>query len=182
MRLFVALDPPESVRREVGKISRDVRGARWTPTHQIHLTLRFIGEADEERFRRIRESLFAVRREPFPLRLQGVGRFPPRGAPRILWAGVDPEEPVRELSEKIERALQGAGVDPESRPVSPHLTLARLRDARPRDADEFLERGQSFRTEAFSVGEFFLYSSVLAPQGATHVREATYSLTGTPPA
>ncbi len=176
MRLFVALDPPEEARREVRKICRDVPGARWTPPHQLHLTLRFIGEADPAQFSRVREALAAVCGEPFSLRLQGAGRFPPRGAPRILWVGVDPEEPVRGLAEGIERALAGAGLEPESRPFSPHLTLARLRDARFRDAGEFLVQGREFRTDFFPVAEFFLYSSVLAPGGATHTREAAYPL------
>ena len=182
MRLFVAIDPPESVRRQLREICRGVPGAKWTRPNQLHLTLRFLGEATREVFVRIGGALAGVDRDPFSLRFRGVGRFPPRGSPRVLWAGIEPEDPLRRLHAGVEEALLGAGVERDRRPFSPHLTLARLRDARFGDAEGFLEQGRSFGTAEFPVEEFSLYSSVLAPEGATHTRERAFPLRRTPPA
>jgi 2'-5' RNA ligase len=182
MRLFVAVDPPEAVRKQLREICRDVSGAKWTRPDQLHLTLRFIGEADAKDLARIRGALSRVSGDAFSLRFREVGRFPPRGSPRILWAGIEPEDPVRRLHWQVEEALREAGVEKDPRPFSPHLTLARLRDARFGDADVFLERGRTFRTDGFPVEEFSLYSSVLAPEGATHNRDQVFSLRKTPPA
>ena len=182
MRLFVAVDPPEAVRKQLREICRDVSGAKWTRPDQLHLTLKFIGEAAPDEFARIRGALSRVSGDSFPLRFRGVGRFPPRGSPRILWAGTEPEYAIRRLHAMVEDALTEAGVERDQRPFSPHLTLARLRDARFADADGFLERGRSFHTEEFPVEEFSLYSSVLAPEGATHNREQIFPLRRIPPA
>lgn len=176
MRLFVAVDLPEGIRGELRSICRDVPTAKWTRPDQLHLTLRFIGEVGDAEFRRIEERLGAVEGNAFALSLAGVGRFPHRGAPRILWAGIDPVEPARELQARIERALQAAGIAAESRPFSPHLTIARLRDSRPTAADGFLARWRLFRTDPFLVSDFVLFSSTPEPTGAVHVRGRAYSL------
>jgi 2'-5' RNA ligase len=176
MRLFVAIDLPEAIREEVAGLCRGVPGVRWTSPRQLHLTLRFLGELGEKDFARVREALRGVKAPAFSISLKGCGRFPPKGRPRVLWAGVEPEEPLIHLFEGVEEALGGVQIPPEERRFSPHLTLARLRDSPQRPIEEFLQRGESFRTAPFPVSEFVLFSSLLAPSGAIHKKEDIYRL------
>lgn len=177
-RLFVAIDLPEEVKKEVAGISGGLPGARWVPGNQLHLTLRFIGEVDAALFQAIKAALAGVKAGPFPLALRGIGHFPPGRHPRVLWVGLEGSGPLLELQQEVELALIGAGIPPEERSFSPHITLARLKET---PADKVLaleERQREFATPAFPVGEFHLYSSIVTRGGAVHTREATYLLSG----
>lgn len=178
-RLFVAIDLPEDVRLMAAAICSDFAEARRVPADQLHLTLRFIGDADETSFKAIRDTLALVSCPTFTLLLKGVGCFPSPKRPRVLWTGVEAGEPILILQEKIERALNEAGLKPETRPFSPHITLARLKETWPAGFTAFQSRHASFQSPPFAVEAFHLYSSTLTPKGAIHRREATYPLTDT---
>ena len=171
-RLFIAIDLPEQVKEAVAGIAGDLPGARRVPREQIHLTLRFIGDADEEMFLAIKRVLSAVRGAPFPLALEGVGHFPKGKYPRVLWVGVEESGPLRELRKKVELALLGAGVAAEERGFSPHITIARLKETPPARVAVLEEKHHLFAAGPFQVLEFYLYSSTLTREGAIHKREA----------
>ena len=175
-RLFVAIDLPEGVKSEVAGITGALPGGRWVPGSQLHLTLRFIGEADEVSFQAIKGTLAEVREGAFPLTLKGVGHFPPGRYPRVLWVGMEVSGPLLELQHRVESALADVGIPPEGRRFSPHITLARLKETPAAAIEAFEERFGNFRTGPFSVGEFHLYSSTLTREGAIHTREASYPL------
>ena len=113
---------------------------------------------------------------PFEMQFRGVGQFPPqRNKPaRVLWVGIVPNPPLEALSKQVKAAVVKAGLAPEDRAFSPHMTLSRLDP--PKDAREFLERYPAFVSRVMPVHEFILFSSDLSPQGATHRREAVYPL------
>lgn len=175
-RLFIAIDLPAEVREELGRMCCGLPGARWVDEGQIHLTLRFIGEVDGGRFREIVDGLAAVDSAPFPLALKGIGHFPPRGAPRVVWVGVERSEPLVRLRKRVERALEMVGVERERRKFSPHITLARLKGTPASRVGRYMEDFGLFRTEPFGVDSFALYSSTLSRKGAVHRVEAEYPL------
>lgn len=178
-RLFVAIDLPERVKEKVAAIAvRELPGAHWVSREQLHLTLRFIGNVDEELFRTVKEALRAVRGVPFHLSMNGVGHFPPGRHPRVFWVGMADSEPLMALQRQVESALVCAGIPPEERRFSPHLTLARLKETPPEKVFALEERHRLFNAGPFPVGEFSLYSSTLTREGAIHQREATYPLAG----
>ena len=84
--------------------------------------------------------------------------------------------PLHELHAKVERALTGAGLPPEGRKYTPHVTLARLRDPPRHKVVEFLQHHALLRTAEFSVDAFQLYSSVLSPRGSKYRVEHHYPL------
>ena len=140
MRLFVAVDldseRQEAIARAMAGLRRAAgpagwdRAARWVSPRNLHLTIRFIGDLDEAAGTRVAEAMAAsIAVPPFEVVLEGAGVFPPRGAPRVLWIGVErgADDLVR-LSDVVEARLRPAGVAPETRPFSPHLTIARFRD------------------------------------------------------
>jgi 2'-5' RNA ligase len=176
-RLFIALDFPGEVTDQLGNLCHSVRGARWVPLDQMHLTLQFIGETDDETAGYATECLALVNYTSFGLRLASTGFFPPRGNPRTLWAGVEKSAELVELYDLTNSCLDNAGIAHEKRKFHPHVTLARLRDSvLPEDIVPFLAGTSLFKTDPVLISEFHLYSSVLKPEGPVHYREASYDL------
>lgn len=174
-RLFVALPMPDEISEEIDSLCTGLPGVRWTEMEQFHLTLRFIGEVDHNTFYDIGEALMSVSLPPFEMRLRGIGQFPPRGEPHTLWVGVEDAEPLLRLRRRIERALAEAGIEPERRKFVPHVTVGRVKEPLPHDRfGSFLRRTSLFRSSAFPVSSFGLYSSLLRPSGAVHTLEAEY--------
>lgn len=175
-RLFVAVDLPETTRKILTGMCFGIPGARWVPEDQIHLTLRFIGEVDGGLSLDISEALDTVRFPSFAIRLQGVGHFPPRKNPRVLWVGIEQNQDLFLLRQKIDAALAKTGLAAEGRKYSPHITLARLNNAPVSRIGNFLAGNGLFETGPFEIRQFYLYSSILTPKGAIHRQEASYLL------
>lgn len=178
-RLFVSLEIPSSVRTELAALRTAVPGARWLPEEQYHLTLAFLGEVDGPTALAVQEGLHGVRHDPFELTLSGVGHFPPKGRPRVLWAGVEDAADAAEVSslaKAVQRCLKRRGLRFEARKFAPHVTLARLRDTPFAPVLGFVEAFATWRSEPFPVTDFALFSSVLGRSGAQHSEEASYPL------
>ena len=176
IRLFVAVDIPESIQKEVQGMGRAIPNARPVPKDQLHLTLKFIGEVEGSSFLDIRESLKEIVHPKFLLALKGVGTFPPRGTPRILWAGVEPAAGIAALRNTIEKTLGAVGIAREKKKYTPHLTLARLHNCPIRPLQNYLAGNAFLQTPEFIVDNFHLYSSQLTQKGALHTLECSYPL------
>ena len=175
-RLFVAIDPPDGIRDQLSALCCGLPDARWTPPEQFHLTLCFIGEVDGSSFLDIREALADIAFPAFSLRLQSVGFFPPRGQPRVVWAGVEKSESLLALQRKIATRLFNLGFEPENRKFFPHITLARLQQTSAAKVGKYLELHGLLGSEPFGVRQLLLYSSILGRKGASHIVEQVYPL------
>jgi RNA 2',3'-cyclic 3'-phosphodiesterase len=175
IRLFAAIEIPEQLRLQLSLLQGGMPGARWTPTENMHLTLRFIGEVDQAVARDIDDVLADIRAPGFSLSLKGVGEFG-RKEGRALWAGVDTAEPLQHLAAKIESALQRMGLPAETRKYSPHVTLARLKDVPMGDIQTFLTAHALFRSPPFEVDQFVLFSSTHSAKGSRYRVESVYPL------
>lgn len=176
MRLFVAVALPETERQRLALLGGGVPGARWLPAENLHLTLRFIGEADGHAFHDIAAALREIDTAAFDLRLSGVGYFGDKRRVRVLWAGVDGNDALRALQQRVETALVRAGLPPEGRKFHPHVTLARLRDAPLGRVERFLAEQGGYVSQPFRVSEFVLFSSHLGGEGAIYRPEAEFPL------
>ena len=176
MRLFVALDFPEEVRRRLAGLGGGVPGARWTDADGLHLTLRFIGEVPGHQAAEIDEALAGLRAPAFDLTLDGVGVFGSGRNARVLWAGVERNEALNHLQAKIESALVRCGVPAEERKFSPHVTLARLKDAPQDRIARFLGDYGLFRAGPMRMEHFTLYRSLLGKGGAVYEALGEYGL------
>jgi len=175
LRLFVAIRPPVAIRERLLAAMGGVAAARWQSDDQLHLTLRFIGEVDRHSASDIDAALGAVRHPRFEVALAGIGAFDRRGEPVTLWAGVAPQEPLKILHNKIDQAIVRAGLEPERRAFTPHITLARL----PRGAGPvkgLLETSGGLASPPFAIDEFSLFESRPTPEGAVYTRLERYSL------
>ena len=176
-RLFIAVDLPDTIKENLETMFFGIPGARWVALDQLHLTVRFIGDVDGTLFHDIINILEEVNIPPFDLQLKGVGHFPPRGAPRVLWVGLDKSELLQLLRNKIETTLLKIGLKHEKRKFSPHITLARLKNTHLQKVANFLSGNGLFSQEPFQVDDFKLYSSILTRKGAIHRVERVYPLT-----
>jgi RNA 2',3'-cyclic 3'-phosphodiesterase len=175
IRLFTAIEIPEAIRTRLSFLQAGVPGARWTPVENLHLTLRFIGEVDEPTASDIDQVLSGVREKAFELTLRGVGEFGGR-EPRAIWAGLAPNAALQHLVAKIESALQRMGLQAETRKYTPHVTLARLRDAPAAKVHEFLGVHGPFESGPFMVRSFALFSSFQSSRGSLYRAERDYPL------
>lgn len=175
-RLFAAIDFPEEVNRRLLAICFGLRGAKWVVDGQVHLTLRFIGEVDGGVFSDIRELFQSIEAEPFELHISELGYFPPRRRPEILWAGVQKNESLLSLRNKIETGLVRIGLPPDGRKFTPHITLARLKETPDEHVARYLAGNSPLQIPPFRVDQFCLYSSFLASEHAIHTLEESYGL------
>ena len=178
LRLFAGIPLPSAVRESLGALQTGIPGARWVAPESLHLTLVFIGEVDEGAAEDIDEALAAIRGPAFDLRLSEVGHFGNRKSARAIWAGVVRAEPLTRLQEKVEVALNHAGIDVERRKYKPHVTLARLRNAPVAKVGDFLEAHNTFAAGPFAVDRFVLFRSRLGSGGAVYEILADYPLDG----
>lgn len=140
MRLFIALTPEATVQRAVWDAFAPLRAKQlpvaWVAAENVHLTLKFLGEVADGREAEIRSALASAVQgtRTITLVVRGAGVFPNSRAPRVVWAGVEPDPAIEILADRIERSCAPLGFPTEGRAFRPHLTLGRAkRDARPRD-------------------------------------------------
>ena len=178
-RLFVAIRLPDTFKSTLSELHSGLSNARWLQEDGLHLTLAFIGETDLAVQHRIEAELGAVTAPALKVELHKIGCFPLRGAPRVLWAGVEPMTELAALAESVRSALCRADLTPERRKFMPHITIARFRKPPTRaKLNGYLAAFSSFRTPAADINSFHLFSSDLQPTGAHYRIEKTFSLTG----
>lgn len=171
-RLFVAIDLPESTKRILLDLDPKIRGVRWTEAAQMHLTLGFFGDVNEDVDLALREKLIAIKFAAFFLPVTGMGTFPPKGASKIIWIGVGSAHPhLFQIYKRVQEAALAVGIEPELRHWHPHITLARCRKIAPQSIRKFLQTNVDFDAGMIRVEAFHLYSSKLTPAGAVHTRE-----------
>ncbi len=177
LRLFVGIEFPPELKLRLSLLQSGIAGAKWVDPGNFHLTLRFIGEVDEGTAADIDEALSRLHARRFELRLAGVGAF---GGDKLrqLWVGVEREPALLNLQGKIEAALMRVGLPPEPRKFSPHVTLARLREPRRGELQEFLAAHAQFRAEPLRVQQYSLIASYPTKAGSIYEDQADYPLPG----
>lgn len=176
-RVFAAIRPPDRVIEHLMSIQGAIDGARWQDASQLHCTLRFFGEIAAASAEDVAEALAGVRADAFMLELRGVGHFETRGKVHTLWAGVAPSAGLFALQRQVESAARRAGLPPEPRRFTPHITLARLNRASG-PVGAFLQNHGGLRGEPWQVEAFDLMESTLTPGGAEYETVRRYRLGG----
>jgi 2'-5' RNA ligase len=146
---------------------------------QAHLTLVFLGEVEDSRVPALAAAIgHDVDVPPFDIAFSGIGMFPPRGAPRVVWIGVTSgAHQLQQLQRELAARSRAQGVTLDGRDFHPHLTLARWPASRPADRRRVPE--DPARTIARDhVDRATLYRSRLSPTGAVYTPEARANLTG----
>lgn len=176
MRLFVAIELSDAVRRALLAIIRTQkpksRDVRWVGESQLHITLRFLGDVDVAAVEAVKQAVIETSATipAFSIRLAGLGGFPNSRSPRVLWAGVDdPAASCARWVADAEPRFIALGFEGESRPFTPHITLARSSSPKGNEALASALRAAPFieplETPAKNVT---LFQSELLPTGARY--------------
>jgi 2'-5' RNA ligase len=180
MRLFVALDLSNEVRSAISRFYETLRVeiplAGWARSDGIHVTLKFIGEVQNERVAQIENALSAVNSPaPVEMNFRGAGFFPDERRPRVFWIGIDSTPNLSEIAAQIETQLEPLGIARESREFKPHLTLARISDSRGIEKlREALRRNGPIDFGTIRTNEMHLFQSELGLGGARYTRLKTF--------
>jgi len=185
VRTFIAIPIPEECRKLLEQMQGDLRACRpdvrWVSVSSIHLTLKFLGEADPEILPDLAQAIESAveTRTGFELRLRGIGCFPNQKNPRVVWCGIDGEtECLSELAWKVETACASFGFAPENRDFRPHLTLGRVKGKRNlQPLVDCIKIGSDLECR-FEADHFNIYKSTLKPQGAIYTILKTIVLHG----
>ena len=185
IRSFLAFELPAPMKTVLSDALEKLKGAgldvRWTAPANIHLTVVFLGDVAEKDIPFIEGAAGEIcsRFRPFDASVNGVGIFGPRGRPRVLWAGVDGEtERLALCKRELLEALKPVGLELDSRPFRPHLTLGRFRGGSQTGLDGVLKRFGDIKSDECRLEELWLFKSDLTPRGASYTVLARMPLTG----
>lgn len=181
MRLFAAVEVGADVQtaatRVIDELGRRVERlpshprVTWVRPHNLHLTVRFIGEVDEGIGRQILAALTRpLDAHAFELAIRGTGTFPPRRPPRVIWAGIASGlQQWRGVEREVGSRLAPWLPAPEERNDSPHLTLGRVKNPAGLRPAVLLEGLEEADFGVVTVGAVTLFESRLSSTGPTYV-------------
>jgi RNA 2',3'-cyclic 3'-phosphodiesterase len=179
-RTFMCVTFPDDVIKEIARIQELVLKKKFTgkvtELENLHLTLKFLGEINEETLKKIEQTLNEIKLKPFQAKLGTIGTFSHHKQPRIVWVKVDGKG-MYELQRAIDNALVKIDVAPEVRFMS-HLTLARIKYIK--DAQELYDHLKTIKAKPirFEIQEFKLMKSELNNMGPRYTELKTYKLNG----
>jgi 2'-5' RNA ligase len=190
MRLFVAIDIPAETREALASLIAGLKpkcpSARWVRPEAMHITLKFIGHTAPENLSAIRDALAKARSaKPIEMHFRSLGFFPNEKRPRVFWCGVQASSSAATLAADLDHGLSKLGIASETRPFTPHLTLARFKegDDRGEQSGCAVEIANVAReTQATDFGslrasEFHLFESTTKPTSAEYTKLSTFHFT-----
>jgi RNA 2',3'-cyclic 3'-phosphodiesterase len=187
LRTFVAVEITQSIRDRAGDLIAALAAAaadvKWVEPHNLHLTLKFLGEVKQQEIVRVSQAMArgAAEVQPFDLEVCGAGAFPTAARPHTVWFGSgEGAEQMIALHDRVEAALAKLGYREEHRRFQPHLTLGRVRSGGPGVAElgTLVKQNADFLAGQMTVGKVTLFSSTLTPDGPVYEILATAPLGG----
>lgn len=174
----MGIELPERLCEKLVALRAPLKGARWQSAAQLHITLRFLGSLDSGQIAELCSALSAFDASPFAIAVRGSGCFGPAQAPTILWAGIEPAEPLLALREQIDLLLAPLGLPGDRhRHFRPHVTLARL-DGADAGALAFAEGLAGLRCDLLPVVEICLFDSRPTAAGSAYSVLKRFALGG----
>jgi 2'-5' RNA ligase len=177
MRLFVAVNFPESIKSAILNIQEDLKRSlcdvKWVNSGKFHLTLKFLGETSEDLLENVKQELEkSVKRQgSFEISLKGCGMFPDIHGPKVVWLGIGKgSEELKEIAGRIEAAMEPLGFRKEKRGFKPHLTLGRVRSLQNKTAlIKKVIANEKKDAGSIIVEKIDLMQSILHPQGPEYI-------------
>ncbi len=179
MRTFIAIELPQEIKDSLAQLQDKLKASgadiKWVEPQNIHLTLKFLGEINEDKLNKVISIMESVAEstKPFDICICSVGAFPRISSPRVIWVGLDKgDTESKAIAKSLEEKIQKLGIPKEKRPFSSHITLGRtksslnmvklVRDLKPRINDFGIENLE------FLVTKITLFKSTLTPKGPVY--------------
>lgn len=180
IRTFIALpiSLPSALKAMVREFQEMGRAVKAVSTESTHITLKFLGDTPSKQLPEIIKILesAAANARAWELELVGVGAFPHWGRPSVVWAGVQPAEPLTTLAQELEAQFEALGFPPEKRAFHPHLTLARIKAKPPAQLMEIAEANEHRSFGHQTIDQVMFYQSDLQPEGPVYTPLHTIAL------
>jgi RNA 2',3'-cyclic 3'-phosphodiesterase len=179
IRSFIAIELPQAIQQKLDEIMTSLKSprtstVRWVPAHNIHLTIKFLGDVSPVNMETLMKMLKAEvsLQRAFSISIAGVGAFPTIHRPRVLWVGITAPPQLASLVRLVEGETEKLGYGTEERPFSPHLTLGRVsQNATPEQVHQVAEALVGLKVGELGtaeVRELLLFKSDLKPTGAEY--------------
>ncbi len=182
LRAFIASELPAALQDSVHSATADLRKTlgdgliRWVPAHNVHLTLKFLGDVSTSSLELIKQMMVteAAQFAAFDVQVEGLGCYPNVRRPRVLWVGLTAPAELASLQRAIEAASARLGYESEERDFSPHLTIGRVRqNASSGDVHKIRTAMEGCRIGSLGgtrVDAIHLFKSELRPEGSIYTR------------
>lgn len=183
--MFCAFELPETLRLRIHDHIQSLReavpeaAASWSRPENIHLTVKFFGNVDQQKVAAISEAAARVTKEFSPIRIVAgtTGVFPRPIRPQVLWLGVsDPSGALATLQQRLEKEFAVEGFPKEDRAFRPHLTIARIR--KPHHGRQLGEThlAMKFSDVEVTLSEVILFRSELSSKGSKYTALSRHRL------
>jgi len=182
LRTFIAIELPVFIQTAIQRQTAKLRGTldlslvRWVPTHNIHLTLKFLGDVSPASLELLHQMLVqeAGQQPAFDISISGLGSFPSPRRPRVIWIGLHAPAVLETLQRSIEASAARLGYALEERPFSPHLTIGRVRQNLSPDGVQkirtMLEGTKVGELGSAKIDSIHLFKSDLQPGGSVYTK------------
>ncbi|MEJ5350030.1 MAG: RNA 2',3'-cyclic phosphodiesterase [Melioribacteraceae bacterium] len=175
IRTFIALELPELELKKIIDIKNnyinDYDNIKWEPINKLHLTLKFLGDTDENIIPAINSELENILKnyEVFELTFDKFGLFIKDKKPRILWIGLKENSKLNCLAQEIDNVISKFGFEKEKRKFTPHITLLRIKDKDEKFYKDFYKLTQVEIPEInFYADKITLFKSTLLKTGSVY--------------
>jgi RNA 2',3'-cyclic 3'-phosphodiesterase len=173
MRLFVSIEIPGKIKSKISKMVEKLKNhltpVKWMENKNLHVTLKFLGWVEDEKIGKLMECLKKSVKglKPFELSFAGIGYFPDRKHPRVIWVGTeDGSEKVKRLADKIDGAAAAKGFREEEKEYTSHLTIGRIKEKIDTDAlTKYISEHEGSKFGKFRVDHISLMKSTLRRSG-----------------
>ena len=158
-RIFIGLQFPRTICDELKNLRGGVISANWVADENYHLTLRFLGECDNNLLDDIYLALSQIRTRSFSIQLQGVNHFKKKGVVKSLWVGIVKNPSLTALKTEIDTILQNINIKEERRAFYPHVTLAKLSNPRLSEVTFFEQMNNLYCSKKIPINHITIFES-----------------------
>lgn len=184
-RLFAAvkIHPSAEFLKTYNSLKSGLHFARitWVNPESIHVTLKFFGETEENRFPGISKILHeeAGLHQPFTSELVNVGIFGSSYSPKVIWFGIEKSEPLKKLGLGVLQSVEKIGWEHDRQNFVPHLTIGRIKNVPDKHLfQSIIDMHKKTWIQEIQVSEFHLYESILTREGPIYRVLETFKLEG----
>ena len=183
MRTFIAFELSSAIKEELGRLKQEIKkvdaDVKWSHPDNIHLTLKFLGNVEEEKIEQIKNILNEISsvEKPFEITLFKLGAFPSLDYPKVLWVGIDKNcSEVERIAKTLEDSLEKIGFEKEEKSFSAHLTLGRIKSGKNKAKLKEKLISSPVESRSSEIKGMTLFKSELTPKGPIYnsLHEASF--------